>query len=194
MKNISCSRVALFFLKEVIFMNTVRKILVPVDFSEDSANGLTYSVSLAQKTQAELIVLHVTQKNEADSFLDLLAVMEGAPMLNPPAGIPVDRLLSEKALDLYRFIEKVVRNPGQVKIRRKVALGNKAEKILGVVKEERIDLVVLAIRKTSFFSYLMARGRLLRMISRFPCPVLLKPSFDEPWPTSGIIEASIFAR
>ena len=43
-------------------MNTVRKILVPVDFSEDSANGLTYSVSLAQKTQAELIVLHVTQK------------------------------------------------------------------------------------------------------------------------------------
>ena len=175
-------------------MNTVRKILVPGDFSEDSANGLTYSVSLAQKTQAELIVLHVTQKHEADSFLDLLAVMEGAPMLNPPAGIPVDRLLSEKALDLYRFIEKVVRNPGQVKIRRKVALGNKAEKILGVVKDERIDLVVLAIRKTSFFSYLMARGRLLRMISRFPCPVLLKPSFDEPWPTSGIIEASIFAR
>ena len=63
-------------------MNTVRKILVPVDFSEDSANGLIYSLSLAQKTQAELIVLHVTQKSEADSFLDLLAVMEGAPMLN----------------------------------------------------------------------------------------------------------------
>jgi nucleotide-binding universal stress UspA family protein len=173
-------------------MNAVRKILVPVDFSEDSANGLKYSVSLAQKTQAELIVLHVTQKKDADSFLDLLAVMEGAPMLNRPAGIPVDRLLREKALDLYHFIEKVVRNHGQVKIRRKVALGNKAEKILGVVKEERIDLVVLAIRKTSFF--LMARERLLRMISRFPCPVLLKPSFDEPWPTSGIIGPSIFAR
>ena len=43
-------------------MNTVRKILVPVDFSEDSANGLIYSLSLAQKTQAELIVLHVTGK------------------------------------------------------------------------------------------------------------------------------------
>ena len=175
-------------------MNTVRKILVPVDFSEDSANGLTYSVSLAQKTQAELIVLHVTQKNEADSFLDLLAVMEGAPSLNPPAGIPVDRLLREKALDLYHFIEKVVRNPGQVKIRRKVALGNKAEKILRVVTDERIDLVVLAVRKTSFFPYLMARGRLLKMISRFPCPVLLKPSFDEPWPTSGLLGPSIFAR
>ena len=175
-------------------MNTVRKILVPIDFSEDSADGLKYAVSLAQKTQAELIVLHVTQKKEADSFLDLLAVMEGAPMLNRPAGIPVDLLLREKALDLYHFIEKAVRNPGQVKIRRKVALGNEAEKILGVVKEESIDLVVLAIRKKSFFPYLVARGKLLKMISRFPCPVLLKPSFDEPWPTSGIIGPSIFAR
>jgi hypothetical protein len=36
-------------------------------------------------------------------------------------------LLGEKALDLYRFIAKVVKNPGRLKIRRKVALGNKEE-------------------------------------------------------------------
>ena len=175
-------------------MNTVRKILVPIDFSEDSANGLRYAVSLAQNTHAELIVLHVTQKKEADSFLDLLAVMEGAPMLNPPVGIPVDRLLSEKALDLYHFIEKVVRNPGRLKITRKVTLGNKTEKILGVVNEERIDLVVLGVRKTSFSPYLMARWKLLRAISRFPCPVLLTPFPDEPWPASRLIGSSIFVR
>jgi nucleotide-binding universal stress UspA family protein len=175
-------------------MTTVRKILVPIDFSKDSADSLNYGVSLAQKTQAELIVLHVTQKAEADGFLDLLAVMEGAPMLNPPAGIPVDRLLREKALDLYRFIEKVVKNPGRVKIRRKVTLGDQAEKILGVAEEENIDLVVLAVRQKSFFPYLMAGGKLLRMISRFPCPVLLKPSFDDPWPTSGVTGRWIFAR
>jgi hypothetical protein len=103
-------------------------------------------------------------------------------------------LLREKALDLYHFVEGVVRNLGQVQITRKVILGNKAEKILGVVKEERIDLVVLPIRKTSFFPYLMARGKLLKMVWRLPCPVLLKPSLDEPWPTSGLIEPWIFAR
>jgi nucleotide-binding universal stress UspA family protein len=175
-------------------MNEVRKILVPINFSEDSAKGLKYAVSLAQKTQAELVVLHVTQKEEADSFLDLLAVMEGAPMLNPPAAIPVDRLLREKALDLYNFIENVVKNTGRLKIRRKVALGNKAETILAVVKEESIDLVVLAIRNKSFFPYLMARGKLLKMISRFPCPVLLRPPFGEPWPRSSIIGSSLLAR
>jgi len=175
-------------------MNTVRKILVPIDFSEDSADGLKYAVTLAQKTQAELVALHVTQKAEADSFLDLLAVMEGTPMLNRPAGIPIDRLLREKALDLYHFIDKVLQNPRQVRIRRKVTLGNKVERLLGVVKEEKIDLVVLAIRKTSLFRYLMTRGKLIKMISKCPCPVLLKPSFDAPWPASRIIATSILAR
>src|SRR3970282_2834448 len=63
--------------KEAIDMNGVRKILVPINFLEASANGLKYAVSLAEETQAEVLVLHVTQKEQADSFLDLLAVMEG---------------------------------------------------------------------------------------------------------------------
>jgi nucleotide-binding universal stress UspA family protein len=163
-------------------MSAVRKILVPVDFSKDSAGDLKYAVSLAQETQAELIVLHVTQKKEAASFLDFLAVMEGAPMLNPPAAIPLDRLLREKALDLYHFIEQVVRNPGRLKISRKVALGNQAETILRVTKDESIDLVVLAVQRKSLFPYLSARGKLVKMIARFPCPVVLKPASDGPWP------------
>ncbi|HEY7318597.1 MAG TPA: universal stress protein [Candidatus Binatia bacterium] len=175
-------------------MNIARKILVPIDFSDDCAEGLKYALSLAQKTQAELIALHVTQKEEADSFLDLLAMMEGAPMLNAPATIPIDRLLREKALDLYRFLEKVIRNPGPVTIRRKVMLGAEVEKILAVAEDEKIDLVVLAVRRKYLFPYLIARGRLLRMISRLPCPVLLKNSSGEPWLRSGLFGPTIFAR
>lgn len=163
-------------------MNRVPKILVPIDFSEDSANGLRYALSLAQETRAEIIALHVTQKKEADSLLHVLAVMEGWPMLNPPASIPVDRLAREKALDLYYFIEKVVKNSGPVKIRRKVALGSKAEKILEVANEEGVGLVVLAMRKKSLFPYLLALGKLLKIIWRFRCPVLLKPPLVESRP------------
>jgi nucleotide-binding universal stress UspA family protein len=173
-------------------MTGVRKILVPIDFSEDSAEGLKYAVSLAQTTEAELVVLHVTQRKEADWFLESMAVMEGLPVLTCPDGIPIDRLLREKALDLYRFIEGVVRNPGPLKITRKVALGDKANKIVEIVKEENIDLVVLPIPRRSFFSYLMARGKLLKVISRCPCPVVVKPLFGEPRPPT--IGRSAFAR
>jgi len=57
-------------------VNRVRKILVPVNFSDDSANGLKYAAALAEETQAELVVLHVTQKEEAQSFLNFLAMMK----------------------------------------------------------------------------------------------------------------------
>ena len=162
-------------------MNRVRKILVPVNFSDDSANGLNYAASLPEETQAELVVLHVTQKKEARSFLNFLAAMEGWPMPNNPTAIPLDRLVRKKALDLYPFIEKVIRNPGRVKVRRKVALGHEEEKILGVAREENIDLVVLGMQNKSFFSNLMHRAKFLKMISRLPCPVLLKPALGKPW-------------
>src|ERR1700741_2058711 len=109
-------------------MNRVRKILVPVNFSEDSANGLKYAASLAKEPQAELVVLHVTQKEEARSFVNFLAVMEGWPQQNAPTAIPVDRLVREKALDLYRFIEKVIRNPAGLR---------SAEKLRSVMKRKR---------------------------------------------------------
>ncbi len=163
-------------------MNGYPKILVPVDFSEESANGLKYALSLAWDTRGEIIALHVAQKKEADSLSHVLAVMEGWPVQNPPASMPVDRLLQEKALDLYHFIEKVIKNSGSVKIRRKVALGTKAEKILAIAQEERVGLVVLALRKKSLFPYLLALGKLLKIIRRVPCPVLLKPPVFESWP------------
>ena len=107
-------------------------------------------------------------------------------MLNRPARIPVDRLLSEKALDLYRFVEKVVKTPGRLTIRRKVMLGNKAETILRVIEDENIDLVVLTVRNKSIFPYLMNRGKLLKIISRFPCPVVLKPQLPFTLAAAGI--------
>lgn len=156
-------------------MNNVRKILVPIDFSVESANGLKYAVSLAEQTQAEVIALHVTDKKDCDSLLYFLATMEAWPMQHTPSRIPVDRLVGEKALDLHNFVEDVVRNTRSVKIGRKVVVGKKSKTILEVAKDERIDLVVFAIRRKSFFAYLMARGKLLREMWRFPCPVLVKP-------------------
>jgi nucleotide-binding universal stress UspA family protein len=54
-------------------MSTGQKILVPVDFSENSAHRLKFAVAVAQKTEAEVVVLNVTQKEEADFFLNIVA-------------------------------------------------------------------------------------------------------------------------
>ena len=44
-------------------MSQFKKILVPVDFSEQSANALEYAYSLARETKAEVLVVHVVKKH-----------------------------------------------------------------------------------------------------------------------------------
>lgn len=175
-------------------MNSVQKILVPVDFSERSANGLKYAASLAQEMRAEIIVLHVFNKKETYSFLDSLATFEGWPI--PPNGsihVPIDVWFKEKTLDLYNFVQKAVGNSGTLRIRRMVAMGNPVKEILEAAKEERIDLIVLALQRKSLFSYLMARGTLLKFIWRVPCPVLLTPPVSKDWsePTARLVSWQI---
>jgi len=156
-------------------MDNVRRILVPIDFSEESANGFKYAISLAEQTQAEVIALYVAEKKECDSLLYFLAAMEAWPIQYTSIRIPIDRLIAEKALDLHHFIEQLASPSRSVKIRKKVVPGKKSKTILEVAKEEGVDLVVFAIRQSSFLSYLMAPGKLLRQMWRFPCPVLVKP-------------------
>ncbi len=158
-------------------MRNVQKILVPVDFSEHSANGLKYAASLADEMKAELIVLHVFDKKRKSSLLEPLGIFEGLPV--PSSGsmgrIAVDVWIGEKALDLYNFVQKTIPNPHRVTIKRMVRIGSPAREIRAVAKQEKIDLIVLESRRKSFFSYLAARGTFLKLISKFPYPVLLTP-------------------
>ena len=92
-------------------MPKVKKILVPIDFSEESSRALRYAVSLATETKSEVIVLHVVEKRrQHNSLVSSLAVLEGCPYAaNDAPTIPVDLLLRERALDLWNFIQMSVK-------------------------------------------------------------------------------------
>lgn len=161
-------------------MKKIRKILVPVDFSEASANGLKYAASLAKGTKAELTVLHVFDKEERGSFVDSLSAMEGWPV--PPrvsSPMPVDAWLREKSLDLYNFVQRVAGNSDRVTVKRRIEMGKPVKEIIRVAKDERADLLVLVLKNRSLFSYLVAGSTLIKLTLRSPCPVLLTPLGSE---------------
>lgn len=157
-------------------MYTISKILVPVDFSEHSANGLQYAASLAYKSGAEIIALHVMSKKKEDSFQSVLATFEGWPV--PPATakrFPLDRQLQERSLDLYNFIEKVLGQRFLLKIRRDVRVGEPVHEIVAAARQSRADLVVIESPQKPLLSYLLARGLLFRLGLKLPCPLLVIP-------------------
>ena len=166
-------------------MQNVKKLLVPIDFSAESEKALKYASSLAQQINAELTALYVIEDILEEGLLSYIFPPEGWPFLEvqPPVR-PLDVLLREKALDLWRFIEQTIHDRSPTNIKRMVRLGKVREEIASVAREENIDLVVLELRKRLLFPSLAIR-KLIKMIDKLPCPVLLAPPIDEDSPKRG---------
>ena len=126
-------------------MGNVKKLLVPIDFSPESGKALKYASSLAKQINAEIIALHVLDDLTGDDgLLPFIMPPEGWPFFGAePPYRPIDVLLRERALDLWNFIDRTVRDAEQVKLKRLVRLGTVRKEIIAVAREENIDLVVL---------------------------------------------------
>jgi nucleotide-binding universal stress UspA family protein len=106
-------------------MREVNRILVPIDFSGESASALKHALSLAMETKAELVALHVIEKsNDRDLFMASVAMLEGSPFpVNEFPTVPVDVLLRERSLDLWNFIGRTIEANNQIKITKRVRMG-----------------------------------------------------------------------
>jgi len=146
-------------------MRKVGKILVPIDFSEESARALRYALTLATETKAELIALHVVEaRSLRNYFMSSLAGLEDSPCMSDHSPIiSIDALLREKTFDLSNFIGKTVQGTSPVKITKKLRIGSLVEEVATTAQEENVDLVVLELRKRFPFPDLAAL-RLLKIV------------------------------
>lgn len=167
-------------------MNSVKKLLVPVDFSPQSAKALRYAFSLAGEIDAEIIALHVVEDTiEDEGLLPFIFPPECWPFFDvQDFARPIDVLLRERALDLWHFIDQTVHDKSGVRIRRMVRLGKVRKEIAAAAREENIDLVVLELRKRFVFPGLATR-KLFKMIETLPYPVLLAPPLGGDTPSRG---------
>lgn len=166
-------------------MRNVKKLLVPIDFSPESEKALRYASSLASQIDAELVALYVVEDILEEGILAYTFPPEGCGYLDAqPSARPLDALLSERALDLWRFKERALGNKGSAKIKTIVRLGKVRDEIAAVAREENVDLIVVELRKRFLFSNPAGR-RLLRTVHKLPYPVLLPPQLVEDRPRQG---------
>ena len=157
-------------------MRKVNRILVPIDFSEESVRALKYAVSLAEETRSELVALHVIEKtDDSDTFMSSVALLEGSPFpVSEFSAVPVDVLLQERSLDLWNFIGRTVKASNPVKITKKIRMGSLLKEMTATIQKEHVDLVVIELRKRMSFPNLRALT-LVKIVRSLPCPVLLHP-------------------
>jgi universal stress protein A len=148
-----------------VFMFQPKKILVPTDFSEDSAAAFRMALSIAAAYQARIFLLHVisntVQRSLSDYSLDQSIV---------------DRVMSMSIVfsneKLRAAIDKVQEN-GNVKIIPDVRKGQPYEEILNEASERKIDLIVIASHgETGLKKYFMGSVT-EKVMKEAKCPVLL---------------------
>lgn len=144
-------------------MLTIRRILVPTDFSDNSAPAVRYAAELADKFQAELVLLHVVQ--------DLALVLPDAVMPTPLATPNLDDMIAAAktgisnqvaALDIARMNPK-----GEVRV------GSPATEIVSAATDLNADLLCVSTHGRTGLAHFLLGSVAERIVRHAPCPVLV---------------------
>ncbi len=143
-------------------MITIRRILVPIDFSDFARPAVRYAAELAEKFAAELVLLHVIP----DAVLALPdAVM---PTLVPATDLAELTEAGKEGLAHVIAAEKLERlNP-----RAEVRIGSAAEEIIAAARDLHADLVCISTHGRSGLARVLLGSVAEHVVRQAPCPVL----------------------
>jgi nucleotide-binding universal stress UspA family protein len=142
----------------------LRKILIPLDFSDHSRQALRWGMSLAKKYGAQMLLLHVIPE-----VLEEVSARESAG-----ERLVID-LTAEIEAQLQEIAYQEVREGGSMQV--KVLDGKPAEEILRVAHEEAVDLIIMGTHGRTGLPHLLLGSIAEAVVRAAPCPVFtVKPS------------------
>lgn len=138
----------------------IRKILLGIDYSENSKTATQYALSLAKELEAELILFHSfyiqTTNAEMLEFLDI----------NEFKSIQEEKLLAYKKEHEYIG----------VKLHTELAFGiNTIDEINDAVSKHNVDLVILGLKGISHLESMLIGSTTLSMFTQSKAPLLAIP-------------------
>jgi nucleotide-binding universal stress UspA family protein len=140
-------------------MSSFKKILVAVDFSEPSKKAVTYGLSLADQFKSELIIAHIVPESSA--------LMYAFPTQMPE----IEQQQYEKA---RREIPSLVpaEYAARLNLQTIVKIGGIEEELLGIVKAEAVDLMVMGTHGRKFLGRWFIGSVTEHMLRKVPVPLL----------------------
>jgi nucleotide-binding universal stress UspA family protein len=144
---------------------TVKRILVPVDFSECSQEGLQYAIGFANQFGSRIMLLHAT-------YLGYIYSTEGT--------VPYDVRGLQKAAreNAERQMRKLVRAAkfGRVKYEIAFIEGSPVLDICAFAKEHNVDVIITSTHGLTGFEHVLIGSIAEKVVRYAPCSVLVVPS------------------
>lgn len=136
----------------------LRRILVPVDFSEPSLRAVPYALSFARQFKAELILVHIVEQ----------IVYPGDWMIPPfPSG---DFATESREQLIEKLRNTCVGAAG--KVTPIVRFGRAWQEIVEIAREQECDMIVMATHGYTGLKHVLLGSVTEKIVRHAPCPVL----------------------
>jgi universal stress protein A len=139
---------------------SLQTILVPTDLRPDSKVALSFALALAQKFEANLVLLHVFAEPYSSDTEIGAGVARSLDATREDAEHEVARL------------EELLRNQYS-KCRSVFRIGSPFEQIVNEAAELKASLIVMATHCYGWFDHLIRGSDAERVLRQAPCPVLV---------------------
>ena len=141
---------------------SLKRILVPVDFSPLSKKALLYATRLAQQFNAEVALFHAIEPEVPSAF--------DGYMIVPPTRSNRSRPHPTGQL---KALVSSVRNAGVARVTSSVRCGLAAIEIVEAAKGLDVDLIVIATHGYTGWKHFAIGSTAERVVRAAPCPVLV---------------------
>jgi nucleotide-binding universal stress UspA family protein len=142
-------------------MSQVKKILVPIDFSENSKKILQHAVAEAEKSDATIMVAYVVEGLEKYSALSVphISFEELGKDLIKSAENKMERFLYENLDESLRYESKIL-------------YGEITEQLTSLAKSEGIDMIVIGTHGFKGLEKVLFGSVAEKVTKTAPCPVV----------------------
>jgi universal stress protein A len=141
---------------------SLKRILVPVDFSPLSKKAVHYATHLAQQFGAELTLFHVVEPEIPPAF-------DGF-MIAPP---PISNCTINGYANRLNRLATSVRTAGVRRVQLTARMGLAAFEIVEAAKELDVDLIIIATHGYTGWKHFAIGSTAERVVRAAPCPVLV---------------------
>jgi nucleotide-binding universal stress UspA family protein len=146
----------------------IKTILVPVDFSSCSREGVGYAIAFANEFGAQIILVHAT-------YLGYVYSSEGTAIYDIPGLQKAARKTAERKMrELVRSV-----NFGAVKYQTAFTDGSPVIDICAFAKDHDVDLIITSTHGFTGFTHVLIGSIAEQVVRHAPCSVLVVPSHPQ---------------
>ncbi|MFQ5638711.1 MAG: universal stress protein [bacterium] len=143
-------------------MNNIKKILVPVDFSENSRMALDWAMSFADKLDAKVVLFHAFEIPDV--------MKEPAQRHGLLKNDMIGRAKEEVVKELQAFADKY--DEDRITVAPEIGEGKPFVEIIKAAKNFDADLIVMGTHGRTGLSHMLIGSVAEKVVRKAPCPVL----------------------